>query len=306
MKKWTILFINHNSEYYFEHQLKILYKSNNPDNFELLIIDNSQISEVDNIISRTKKYSDKFGNIKVLYFAPKGDFNKNMERDEHGESVNFAMDYVSTKYLLIQDPDFFWVKNNYLDFLEGFLEDGSVAVGAPYPSKAANGPSDFPASFGCAYLVSKVCNTSFMGEYLDEDLINTLYKKYPTKDGFGYPCDMGYKIRIKLSKEQYTSFSQKRRNLNKFFGQHSITKAVCYLFKGEEMAFHLFGGSREPKQVHGFVDLSKKEQEEIFNQWKKVRFNYAQYFYIRSYSKVLSFIFILRSMLNNKLKKLWA
>lgn len=292
MKKWTILFVNHHSEYYFEYQLKILYKLNDPDDFELLIIDNSVISEVDRISSYAKKYQDSFNNIRVLHYSPKGEFNKNKERDEHGETVNFAMNHIKTRYLLIQDPDFFWVKKNYLNCLEDLLVKGSVAVGAPYPLKASNGPIDFPASFGCAYSVDKVRNISFMGEYLDDNLINSLYEKYPAKEGYGYPCDMGYKIRIHLSEEKYTSFSQQEKNLNKFFGEHSITRSVCYSFQGKEIAFHLFGGSREPKQVAGFIDLSKCEQEGVFSKWKEVRYKYSKYFYIRSHSRILSYIFM--------------
>lgn len=303
--KWTILYINHKSEYYFKYQLKLLYGTNNPKDFELLIVDNSQSPEVDSLVSWTKKYSDKFGNVKILHYVPQGEFNENGERDEHGESVDFAMEHLNSKYLLVQDPDFFWIKKKYLKFLESLFDDGNIAIGAPYANKAANGPADFPAAFGCAYLVDKVHGSSFKGEYLDKDFINSLREKYPVEDGFGYPCDMGYKIRLKLASEKYISFFSRRNfaaKLIKYFDLNHVVKSVAYFYEGEELAFHVFGGSREPHQVSGFMDYSKNEQEKIFEQWKIQRIKISQFFYRRSCSKVWSIFFGMYVIISSKIR----
>lgn len=303
--KWTILYINHKSEYYFKYQLKLLYETNNPKDFELLIVDNSKSPEVDSLVSCTKKYSDKFSNVKILHFIPKGKFNEDGERDEHGESVDFAMEHINSKYLLVQDPDFFWVKKKYLKFLESFFDDGCVAIGAPYADKAANGPVDFPAAFGCAYLVDKVRGVSFKGEYLDKDFIHSLREKYPVEDGFGYPCDMGYQIRLELADEKYSSFFPARNfaaKLVKYFGQHHNVVSVAYFHEGEEVAFHLFGGSREPHQVLEFMNRSKNEQKKIFKQWKKIRIKNSRFLYIRSHSKAGSVLFGMYVIISSKIR----
>ena len=113
---------------------------------------------------------------------------------------------------------------------------------------------------------------------------------------------MGYKIRINLSKEKYFSFTQKKQKLKIFFGKHSITKTVCYFYQGKEIAYHLFGGSREPKQVNGYTNQSEVEQNNIFEQWKIVRLMYAKYFYIKLKSRFLSILFLI-SCLYKKVTK---
>ncbi len=119
--KWTVLYINHKSEYYFKYQLKLLYGTNNPKDFEVLIVDNSQSPEVDSLVSCTKKYGEKFNNVKILHFVPKGGFNEDGERDEHGESVDFAMEHINSKYLLVQDPDFFLGQKEVFEILRKFF-----------------------------------------------------------------------------------------------------------------------------------------------------------------------------------------
>lgn len=179
MTKWTILFVNHYSYYYFENQLKILYENNPTQIFNLIIVDNSPESEINLLRALIKKYNEKFNNIELMHYNPVGEFNEEKERDEHGETVNFAMKFVKTKYLLIQDPDFFWTKRDYLAILENCLKKGAVSIGAPYPGKAAYGAPDFPCSFGCAYNVESIRDVDFMGEYLDQKLVNKARQEYP-------------------------------------------------------------------------------------------------------------------------------
>ena len=44
--KWTILYINHKSEYYFKYQLKLLYGTNNPKDFEIVVLTTNKNSTI--------------------------------------------------------------------------------------------------------------------------------------------------------------------------------------------------------------------------------------------------------------------
>ena len=67
MKKWTVGFVNFRSSVYVEYQLKILYEFNNVDDFDLVIVDNSNDEqEFENLSKLCRPYIEQYGNITLL------------------------------------------------------------------------------------------------------------------------------------------------------------------------------------------------------------------------------------------------
>ena len=280
---WTIGIVNYKSLIYFKWQLSILYQQNAPETFKVIIVDNSIPSELIELKKLVEEYVSKYNNISIISHIPTAinDF-KIAEYDQHGEALNIIRDLVETKYFLVHDPDFFWLKKDYLNFLLKYLKKGNLAIGSPYPLKVAIGKSDFPACFGCAFKTSEIKNINFMGEYLDKELIKEYNTKYPSSKGWGYSLDVGYRIREQLSSKPYISFSQKTAGfylqLLGFYTDGGVVP-VEYFFNKQKIGVHMFGGSRTPSQVAGIADLSIEEQNRIFKDWINARNCYGQYFY---------------------------
>ena len=238
MKKWTIAFVNYKTTVYLNWQLKILYEHNNPEDFDLIIVDNSRPFEKERLEELTKPYNQKYNNIRIFYNTPVG----KIDSEQHGEGMNVAVKNANSQYFLAQDPDFFFVKKNYLNFLENLLETGMVAVGAPYHYYIGCGHPKFPSIWGAAYPLELIKNLDYRPDYSKESV-----EKYKHENT--HPFEVGYQFREALSTagddsnfisfeyEDYWELSQK-------IGEHSfdvVTKK--YLYEKEIVAYHLFRGS---------------------------------------------------------------
>jgi hypothetical protein len=271
MKSWTIGIVNYKSFIYFEYQLKILYEFNDPSDFELIIIDNSEPLEIKELALIIKDYVAKFNNIKLI---PNQSFSDNFKlrtSSQHGEGLNIILKESNSHYLLVQDPDFFWVKENYLKILENELRSGAIVIGAPYGVAIKTGNPKFPSAFGCAYDLKKIKNDNLnfdAGTY--EEKINE--HKYP-----------GWQMRAKYSDQKYISFDQYISYLPFLFGDHSyLSIPRYYKYKNEIIVYHLFRGSfvadssQHVKNAHS-IEASKKIKDS--------RYLYSKYFYLKSKNK---------------------
>jgi hypothetical protein len=271
--KWTILMVCYKSNIYIDWQLKILYEFNDPQEFKVLLVENNSPASKNELEQIVKKYNDLHNNIEVCYYQPKSlkrptqridEFGMIVLRDEHGETIDFAMSKISSKYTLIQDPDFFFLQKNHLKILEEYLQS-NVAIGAPYLGKVGFGKSDFPAAYGCAYVTREIKNIEFIGGHNNEETLNMAGKVYPKKAGYGFSMDVGYKVRQLLSAKAYISFRQKRDNdpyikkLGKVFGQNGFSLPCYYYLNKKNIGVHLFGGSRAANDLVGYKYLGSRQ-----------------------------------------------
>ena len=112
MKKWTIAFVNYKTIVFLKWQLKIYYEFNDPNEFEIIIVDNSdpfQKKEIDDLI---RPYNSKWRNIKVIYNNARGHIGS----EQHGQGLTIALKMAKSKYFLTEDPDFFFVIKNHLTY----------------------------------------------------------------------------------------------------------------------------------------------------------------------------------------------
>lgn len=292
-EKWTILMVSYKSNVYIKWQLKILYEFNNPADFRVVIVENNSESDKREIELIAKDYKEKYNNIDIYYYEPKSlkrptpridEFGMIVARDEHGDTIDFAKSKVTTKYTLIQDPDFFFLQKNHLNILEEQLKD-NVAVGAPYLKTVGLGAKNFPTAFGCAYRTEEIKDLDFIGGHGDERILNLAANLYPKKSGYGFSLDVGFRARYKLSKKSYVTFDQIRdsdpylRSLSKVMGGHGFTLPCYYYLNGKNIAVHLFGGSRAPDDLVGYKYLNSQQKEILYKSFLKTRANIAEYFY---------------------------
>ncbi len=273
MKKWTVAFVNYKTAVYLKWQLKILYEFNDPNEFEIIIVDNSNPFQKDELEELTKPYNEKWNNIKIVYNKPIDLIDSN----QHGQGLTIALKMAQSEYFLAEDPDFFFCIKNHLKFLEGFLKEGKVAVGAPYIYGVGLGHPKFPALWGAAHplkLIQHLDCCADMSDWARNECKTTF------KDKKDYSYDVGYKIRQALSNENddsnFTAFVGKPvEELAKKIGQHSYeVRTQAYSYQGREVAYHLFRGSFSDKHVK-FVD----KNTDIETKTLIARDKLSEYFY---------------------------
>lgn len=272
MKIWTIAYVNYKTSVYMYWQLKGLYQFNNPQDFEVIIVDNSNPWEQKRLESICTPYQKKYNNIRIIYFRPQSE----SASGQHGEGLTEALRHATGKYFLSQDPDYFFVKKDYLNFLKKYLESGLVAIGSGYPNKVGLGNPRFPCAYGCAHPTALIRNLDFNAETSQEkwDESMTQFPEYE------YSFDVGYKIRRELSSPKdntsFITFEQKRNDsLANAIGMHSFEILThCYSLNGEIISFHLFRGS-----FTGSVSHAKDPNRQTPKQWLQVRNKLGKYFY---------------------------
>ncbi len=271
---WTIGIVNYRSSVYLPWQLKILFEANPPRSFQLIIVDNSRPHEREELERLAAPYRARFGNIELIFHAPV----EKSASGQHGEALELIRAKARTRYLLVQDPDFFWVQNRYLQTLGKTLRGGALAVGAPAPAKVGLGHPWYPSASGCAYRRKELAGVDFSA-LVTTETIRDSFSRWPQSDGFQFSFDVGWKIRKALSSKPFVSFEQRTSSdLNRAIGAHSFATISCeYLHGGKTIAFHLFRGSFTGLWTEAFAD----PEIEIPRQWLEVRNRYGEYFYNR-------------------------
>ncbi len=276
-RKWTIGIVNYKSSVYLEYQMKILYEFNDPNSFKIIIIDNSfphQIEELSRIAETYRKY----GNMEIIYFDASQD-PWMRGSGQHGQGLNEVLKRADTDYLLVHDPDFFFVHKNYLKILERKLNDGNLVIGAPYRHWRGHietgkiGNPDFPSAFGAAYKISAIEGLDFMPA-VSKELFKSGVACWIEPEG----ADVGWQMRDKLSNKPYVSFQQQWASMMKYyFGDYSFQQEPYeYFLDGKRIAYHLFRGTFvADDRSFSASKIDKSTPEE----WNRVREKCAQYFY---------------------------
>lgn len=289
MKKWTIGIVNFRSAIYMKWQLKILYEFNCYKDFNLIIVDNTNDDcEYDLLSKMCAPYIKSYRNLEIIKNNKDVNELKEIYGDRffvsghHGQGVNMIFDIAkeTSKYLLIQDPDFFYVKKNYLRIFEQLHEKGNVSIGAPYPEGVAWGDPFYPEAYGCSYVISYLDNISFTPGLATDGEMEIFNKKY-NKKYLWWGFDVGWRIRKDHSDKPFISFDQRICDeLIKKLGQQFRSKPFEYKLKGSIIGYHLNGGTRHPKEKKEYVEKYSPEQlNQIYDEWQATREKYSRYFY---------------------------
>jgi len=223
---FIIGFVNYKSSIYMNAQINI-YKRYAGEEFKVIIADTSlDKSEHENL---KMAVLDHGVDVEVVEFEPLGKHGS----QPHGEGLQFiynkvVKDYDGAEYLLIQDPDFFWVKKSFLTHIRKLLNAHEMVGGQYKPGTyGASGPHPkAPAAFGCAFKMKSLIDIS-----ADFRVPQTTPRR-----------DVGWMVREKLWDKPYYYFKTEDALLN--LGKYAeVNLCAKYTDNGVEVAYHLFRGS---------------------------------------------------------------
>ena len=127
--KWTIAIVNYYTSCYIKWQIKILYEFNNINDFQLVIVDNSNNN---NEYKKLYKIIKQYDNIILVKNLPPKTDGASIQ---HGRGIDIAINfakYSNSSYFLTLDPDCFFLKKSYLRFFEDLMLQGNVFIGTQY------------------------------------------------------------------------------------------------------------------------------------------------------------------------------
>jgi len=266
---WTIGTVNYKTESYLLWKLKMMYENEDSSKFEYVIVDNSPVHN-EQFFNFLKQ---KYPLIKVIPFVPK---DVNRTSGEHGEGLNVILDEArknGSTYLMVYDPDFFWVQKYLLDYFERAIKiENYVAIGAPYTIHIGHGNPLFPVAFGCVYPVKALDGLDFSTSKDPHELL------------IGGK-DVGWKIRVNLSDKKFLTFIQSDVPANERMpGQYSFECILRqYFLYGKRIAYHLHRGSFDDGlakfQAENWRSDRNKDLHEPPTNWIALREAYCQKYY---------------------------
>jgi len=266
---WTVGIVNYKSLDFIKHQLKILHNFNSLP-FKLIIVDNSIPSEKKQLMEMCSEYND----VTVVTNKPK----QNETSNQHSEGLEIILSLTNTKYLLVNDPDFFWVQKEYLYTLQKLLEEGYVCVGAPF-YRATFTKNDTPAVWGCAYqtrILEKGIFETFKG--CSHDDIHRLLTEGK---------DTAWRLREKYLNENLRTFSFEDHlgitldndfsaNI-KHFSDATVKDIHEYRYNGKIIAYHLYHACHDDPDP--WPSKSKRRKTIVPAEWQDIRKQYSNFFY---------------------------
>jgi hypothetical protein len=123
----TICSVSFRSDELLKLNIEITRNLNNGTDFRWLIVDNNHDFEGNELLDQ---------NIQIIEGDPAINQGKLRGSYHHAQALNKALNYVSTRYLLIIDPDFFIVHKNWIAEVLQYVSKNNLSFwGAPwYPS----------------------------------------------------------------------------------------------------------------------------------------------------------------------------
>lgn len=219
--KWTIGTVNWKSIEFIEYQLKYFHEYNQ--DFEFIVCDNESDIET----QKFKDLKEKYSKLKLVNSQW-----RNCAWSAHGIGLNQCMKRAEGKYILLTDPDFFWMKKDILSFLESYFECGYHAIGTEYAG------TDFPMPWGAAYITDEIRDLNLMSKSCFCERSRTLVydKEY----------DTGWQLRIRLGNKPHQAFRQVHNQVPDLgrYNTGYIGHSQTYIYDGKVIAHHLKGGSQ--------------------------------------------------------------
>jgi hypothetical protein len=237
--KWTIGIINLNSLEFIEHQLKYFHEFCS--DFEFIIYDNDSVKKNTFLDDISKKYK----NIRVIQTP-----NVSHGLHSHGLGLNACVQMAQGKYILLMDPDFFWIKKNILSLFEHYFDQGCHAIGTE------DWNHSFPMPWGAAYITDEI---------RDLDLRS---KCHPCDKCHAWVSDLdhgtGFQLRIRLKNKPHHAFKKVLNQIPDLGKLNNTGYSQTYAYDTKAIAHHLKGGSQIEETY------TKEQVEEIrskYTEW---------------------------------------
>ena len=238
--KWTIGTVNWKSIDFVEYQLKYFHEYNQ--DFEFIVCDNESNVET----PKFKDLKEKYPKLKLI-----NQHWKIASWSAHGIGLNQCIKSAEGKYILLMDPDFFWMKKDILSFLEYYFDQGYHAIGADYMHTTTS----FPMIWGGSYVTNEI---------KDLDLLTRNPRCESCKNWIhDRDYDTGWQIRIRLSNKPHYSFRQIQNQVPNF-GRYNDRESETYVYDTKVIAHHLRSGSQIEED---YKEEKIKEIREKYTEW---------------------------------------
>ena len=244
--KTLVCYVNFYSYIFIKYQLKILYEYNNPKNFDLIIIDNSNDSnEFSKLNKISEKYIKEHGNISL--FLNNNDTTKSSS-EQNADALDIAYNIAKLKnyeYILIMDCDCFCLIKNYINLFTETIENNSLSIiGTPYNLERQSIIKylpDYPVTFLTMIKIKNLDNNMSFQPSVDKFEIENNGK------------DVGYKLKNIKELQNYLSFEVKTLD-KKFFKEVPFFNILprnpdSYFFNDKLVAIHLRKSSRRSEEI---------------------------------------------------------
>jgi len=245
--KWTVASVNWNSVEFLEHHAKFFHEF--ADDFEFLICDNTRPSQRKELEELASKYN------KVrLMFPTVGGLS-------HSDGVKNCVMSALGKYILMMDPDFFWMKKSILTLFEHYFDQGYHAIGTEFWDHP------FPMPWGAAYYTDEIRDLEY------HTLCQMKCDKCGNIVGDRW-SDTAFEVRIRLQHLPHFGFKKTNSTIIPFMGDHYFAfRPVSFTYDGNVIAHHLMRGDYK----------FPMENEMITEEIKTARKKYIDYFWSNLY-----------------------
>jgi glycosyltransferase involved in cell wall biosynthesis len=216
--KWTIGITNWDSLEFIQYHAKYFHEFCS--DFEFIVYDNENIQGTASFDDIRKKYN-RTRIVQTPSVSP--------GCHGHGLGLNACVQMAKGKYILLMDPDFFWMKKDILSFFESYFKMGYHAIGTEYWGNT------FPMPWGAAYITDEIRDLNLMAK-------SSFCEKYGTWV-YDRDYDTGWQIRIRLGNKPHQAF---RQVLNQVpdLGRYNTGYSQTYVYDTKVIAHHLKGGSQ--------------------------------------------------------------
>lgn len=241
--KWTIGIVNSDSLEFIEHQLKYFHEFCS--DFEFIVYDKDDIKKNTFLDDLGKKYK----NTRIIQTPV---LSHGMH--SYGLGLNACVQVARGKYILLMDPDFFWMKKDILSFFEHYFDQGYHAIGTEYWGNS------FPMPWGAAYITDEIKDLDLRA------------KAHPCDKCHNWVSDRdhgtGFQIRIRLKNKPFFFFRASKNNQIPDLGKLNTIYAQTFVYDEKNIAHNLNGGcqQKEGQNRDELIAIKKKYAEWMWSQ----------------------------------------
>jgi|694.fasta_scaffold02041_5 hypothetical protein len=241
--KWTIGITNWDSLEFIQYHAKYFHEFCS--DFEFIVYDNENIQGTASFDDIRKKYN-RTRIVQTPSVSP--------GCHGHGLGLNACVQMAKGKYILLMDPDFFWMKKDILSFFESYFKMGYHAIGTEYWGNT------FPMPWGAAYITDEIKDLDLRAKsHPCNKCNNWVYDR---------DYDTGFQLRIRLKNKPFFFFRESQKSSIPDLGKLNDMYSQTFVYDGRNIAHHLKGGS-QPKEGQNrdeLIAIKKKYTEWMWSQ----------------------------------------
>ena len=150
-KHLTICSVSYSNSEFFELNSELISRLNANTSFNWVVVENSPNNTGNRLDSSDARFQIVEGVTKeeANHWAPAS--------LHHAQGLNIAVKHVDTRYLVVMDPDFFIILDDWMKIIPSFMESEDISIfGAPWNPRWVNKYRYFPSPHLSIYDLDKI------------------------------------------------------------------------------------------------------------------------------------------------------